>query len=169
MPHKFITIVVFMISFVIIGNYGIHLFFKIKRQKVFADLKDIEYDYFENLKTYIEGKSRISYSWRVMSSDVIMYENNIIIIPYIKRFKRGLKQYQPILQYSFDSDSKKLDGITSHNNSSQMKIDDGRVFLNSTLTDKVLNAKTELELDFSEQKVDLKRLSEKNSYVVQQA
>ena len=75
--NNLIMIIILMLSFFIFGNYGIHLFFKKRKQNLILNLNGIEYDLIEKVKAYVTGKSRISYSWRVMRADIIFYNKNI--------------------------------------------------------------------------------------------
>ena len=157
-----------MLTFVIFGNYAIHLFFKKRKQKLILDLNGIEYDLIEKVKTDVTGKSRISYSWRLMRSDIIMYNKNIVVLPYNYHLKGLIKQYQPILQYTFDKENEKLNGVSSIIRIDNFEREGKKIILNYSMTDNLLKGRMKTELDLSEKDIDLDKIIETKKYVAQQ-
>jgi len=153
-----------MFLFFLFGNYGIHLFFKNRKQKLILSLKDSDYKIIYKVKTYVTGKSKISYSWRKMRSDLILMEKNLIIIPYNYNLRGLIKQYQPILQYSFDSNYKNYSGVSWLMLVDSVEKKDNKIILTYRVRDNFIKSITITELDFSEKDIDIDKLIEENKY-----
>lgn len=160
--NNLIMIIILMLSFFIFGNYGIHLFFKKRKQNLILNLNGIEYDLIEKVKAYVTGKSRISYSWRVMRADIIFYNKNIVVIPYNYHLKGLIRQYQPILQYTFDN--KKLKGVSSLMQIDKIEKEGRKITLNYRVTDNFVKGQMKTELDLSKKNIDLNKIIQNKEY-----
>ncbi len=130
-------------------------------------MNGIEYDLIEKVKTYVTGKSRISYSGRIMRADLIMFNKNIVVIPYNYHLKGLIKQYQPILQYTFDNKNEKLNGVSSLIRIDNLEKEGQKLTLNYRVTDNFLKGQMKTELDLSEKNIDLDKVIENKKYVAQ--
>ncbi|TBM98524.1 hypothetical protein EYD45_16385 [Hyunsoonleella flava] len=163
---NFIIIGIIMFSWVVFGNLGIHLYFKKKREKVIENLNGINHKIANNIVTHISGKSRLNISYQRKKSDVVFYENNILILPY--NATKLFKQYQPSLQYSFSKTENKIDGISTQIRIENLMQKENKIKLFHKGIGGILNGKMETELEFPLNETDLKELISKNKYAVQQ-
>jgi hypothetical protein len=161
-----IPIGIIMFSWVVFGNLGIHYYYKKKREKALASLNGIKYKIANNVTTHISGKSRLSISYQIKKSDVVFYENNILILPY--NATKLFKQYQPSMQYSFSNKENKIDGISTQIRIENLMQKENKIKLFHKGIGGILNGKMETELEFPSNETDLKVIIEKNKYAVQQ-
>lgn len=161
-----IIIGIIMLFWVVFGNLGIHHYYKKKREKVIANLNGINYKMIYNVVTHISGKSRLSLSYQRKKSDVVFYENNILILPY--NATKLFKQYQPSLQYSFSTAENKIDGISTQIRIENLMQKENKLRFFHKGIGGILNGKMETELEFPQNEIDLKELIIENKYAVQQ-
>ena len=155
-----------MFSWVVFGNLGIHHYYKKKREKVLTSLNGRKYEIAKNVDTYISGKSRLSISYQRKKSDVVFYENNILILPYNET--KLFKQYQPSVQYSFSPTENKVNGISTLIRIENVMQKGNRIKFIHKGIGGILNGKMETELEFPPNETDLKVIVDKNKYAVQQ-
>lgn len=69
-----------MISFLIFGNYGFHLYYKNKRRLLYKRIGNQNFVEIKNVRTEICAKSKLSFSWQLFMSDIILFENTLLIL-----------------------------------------------------------------------------------------
>ncbi len=161
-----IIIVIVMLSWVVFGNLGIHLYFKKKRENVIENLNGINYEMINNIVTHISKKNRFSISYQRKKSDVVFYENNILILPY--NATKLFKQYQPSLQYSFSKTEKKIDGISTTIEIESIMQKENKIKLSHQGIGGILNGKMTTELEFTATGINLYEIINNNKYAIQQ-
>ncbi|MDO3695918.1 hypothetical protein QVZ41_13790 [Wenyingzhuangia sp. chi5] len=129
-------------------------------------LDKYEYDFVENVKTYETTKSRLNYSYRILRADLIFINNNIIVIPYNYHFGGLIKQYQPILQFRFNYENKKIEGIQFLMNVESIENINSNIILKSNKTNNFLNGNMEIKIDLSEKEINTETLIIDRNYIV---
>lgn len=144
-----------MFSSVFFGNYGIHLYFKNKRKQLYKRIGNQKFIQVKNINTEICATNKLSASWQLFYSDIILFDDKLLVILRKKIFNMN----QPIIQISKNSHTEKLDGVS-------------RIYLlekNESLGNKIkikssqyLITKTnfEINLDFNEKMDELNIVSE---------
>lgn len=161
--NEMYSFIIIVVSIFVILNYSIHLFFKNRRQKVMSDLIGINYDLVKNVKMYVTAKSLIGFSWKKMHADLIFYKKNIIIFPY----NWPIKQYQPILQYTFETKPQKLNGISALKQIDKIIKSEGKLFIIFESSDKILKSRTKVKFVFSEEEYKINRIINNKEYVIE--
>jgi len=95
-----------------------------------------------------------------MKADIGIYKDNIIMLPY-NQLPLGLKkQFQPITQYSIDSNQRKLIGTSIVVIIEKIWVVNNTLFLEFGTSSKSLKGKTIIEFNFSHLNANLKDLLE---------
>ncbi len=111
--EAFLIFFIFGSLWLIGGNYALHKFEENKKNLLLKSIKSKEYQLIKNvkLKTYSNSKHHFGYSYNVLNADVIIVENNIFILQFITRFGEKIKMCQPILQFYYDGEFLKTNGV----------------------------------------------------------
>jgi len=160
MPFELVLMFSIMIALFIVINYAIHIHYGKKRELVISNLRLIEYEYFKDVKVRVKGRSKFGFYFRKMKADIGIYKDNIIMLPY-NQLPLGLKkQFQPITQYSIDSNQRKLIGTSIVVIIEKIWVVNNTLFLEFGTSSKSLKGKTIIEFNFSHLNANLKDLLE---------
>lgn len=100
-----------MFLFMIIVNYGIHLYYKNKRKTFFEIIGKQNFIEIKNVETGITAKSKVSWSYKYFVSDVVIYENSIFLLLRNYVLYGLINQNQPIIQVSGVANPIQIDGV----------------------------------------------------------
>jgi len=90
---QYIILFLALITFVITGNYAIHLYYKRNQKFILNELKNREYQIFNNVSLYQFS----GIGFRINTADILILKNQIILFLYNTNFKGKIKQAQPTL------------------------------------------------------------------------
>lgn len=155
MNYDLLIPIVLMLSLVIFGNYGIHLYYKYKRKLLFSRIGNQNFAEAKNIRTEIYAQSKLSASWQFFRSDIILFENKLLIL-----LRNGLiNMNQPIIQISKNEKAEKLDGVTKIYVLQKKEYFETKIKINSTQV-LLVKADFEINLDFKDKLEELKIVQE---------
>ncbi len=144
-----------MFSFLIFGNYGIHLYFKNKRKLLFKEIGNQKYIEIKSINTEIYATSKLSASWQLFVSDIVLFDDKLLIILKKKIFNMN----QSIIQISKNEHTNKLNGVSkvyllekNESTGSKIKIKSSQYL--------ITKANFEINLNFKDNFNELKVVSE---------
>lgn len=143
------------ILFFIIGNYGIHLYFKQKRTSFFKNIGNRKFREYLNLKTVINATSKISFSLQSFRADVVLFENSLYVLLKNSNLKGLINQNQSILQISRNENIEKFEGISKVYFLEKYEINNNKIKIFST-QNLIVSAKFEIIIDFKDRLEELK-------------
>jgi hypothetical protein len=143
------------ILFFIIGNYGIHLYFKQKRALFFKNIGNRKFREYLNLKTVINATSKISFSLQSFRADVVLFENSLYVLLKNSNLKGLINQNQSILQISRNENIGKFEGISKVYFLEKYEINNNKIKIFST-QNLIVSAKFEIIIDFKDRLEELK-------------
>jgi hypothetical protein len=148
-----------MISFLIFGNYGFHLYYKNKRRLLYKRIGNQNFVEIKNVRTEICAKSKLSFSWQLFMSDIILFENTLLILLRNYTLKNLINQNLSIIQISKNRNAEKLDGVGRIYILENKKFIGGKIKINSTQI-LMIKAEFEVDLDFNDKLDELKVVTE---------
>jgi len=148
-----------MISFLIFGNYGFHLYYKNKRKLLFKRIGNQNFVEIKNVRTEICAKSKFSFSWQLFMSDIILFENTLLILLRNYNLKGLINQNQSIIQISKSRNTEKLDGVGRIYILENNEFNGEKIKINSTQY-LMTKAEFEVDLDFKNKLDELKVVTE---------
>jgi hypothetical protein len=157
-PDIFITIA-FMLAFVVFGNYGIHLYFKNKRKLLVNRIGGQKFVEVKNIRTEIYAKSKLSISWELFRSDIILFENSLLILLSKQGLNGLINQNQSIIQINKNERAEKLDGVERVYVLQNIEYIGTKIKLSYT-QHLILKGKCEIKLDFKDTPDELKTVAE---------
>ena len=147
MSTNLISIILLMFSFLFLGNYGIHIYYKNKRKLLFAEIGNQKFIEIKNVNAKIYTKSKVSVSWQFFMSDIILIENTLLILLRNYNLKGLINQNQSIIQFTKTVNAKKMNGV------GKVYIIEKKEFIENKIQiyseqNLIVNAKFEILLDF---------------------
>ena len=150
-----IKLFLLLILFFMIGNFGIHLYFKQKRTLFFKSIGNIKFRECLNLKNVLNATSKISFSWQSFRAEIILYENSLFVLLRNSNFKGFINQNQSILQISGNKNIEKFEGVSKVYFLEKYQINQNELKLFST-QNLIISAKFEIIIDFKDRLEELK-------------
>jgi hypothetical protein len=135
----------FMFSFLIFGNYAIHLYFKNKRKLLFKSIGNQNFVEIKTINTEIFATSNLSLSWALFVSDIIIFDDKLLILLRKKIFNMN----QSIIQISKKEHKEKLDGVSKVYLLEKIDFSGNKIKIKSTQY-VMMKANFEIKLDFKE-------------------
>lgn len=155
MNINLIIILSFMLSFLIFGNYGIHLYFKNKRKLLFKKIGHQKFLEIKNIETEIYAAGKLSSSFQLFTCDVILFDEKLLIILRKKIFN----MQQSIIQIAKNEYTEKLDGVSKVYLLEKYETSERKIKIKAT-QHLIVKAHFEINLNFKDNLNELKTVSE---------
>lgn len=102
-------ILMLFLGFII--NYGIHLYYKMKRTVFFKAIGEADFIEIKDIDTEILGKSNFGWSCKYYKSDIIVYEGSFYLLLRNYNMDGLINQFQAIVQISVDESVLQTNGV----------------------------------------------------------
>ncbi|MFD2910124.1 hypothetical protein ACFSX9_15445 [Flavobacterium ardleyense] len=107
MSTNLISMLILLIPLGILGNYGVHLYFKNKRKLLFKSIGEKLFVEIKNIDVEMYATNKLGVSSKFFNSDIILFENTLLLLLRNKIINTN----SSIMQLSKSDDFDKLEGV----------------------------------------------------------